>query len=127
MSTDAVTKFADDGDVAFCAFYTQCDGHPTQHGEALKAFLKDFKVVDGLGMEVHDNIANGVECLAAQAIAHFKDGPGHTYMVHADAQDSDYNYAYIITAEAGKPIHLIVRSKDKTLYDGDIKAYKPKD
>lgn len=126
MSTSAITKFEDEYGTV-CAFYTQADGYPSEHGKDLKAFLEGFTIVNGLSSNQPKQIANGLDCLAAQAIKHFKDGPGHTYMARVDSVEGDYSYAYIINAVEGEPIKLTVKSGKKTLYKGDIKAYKPKD
>lgn len=77
MGTRSLT-FVHDGDAAkpLTCMYRQYDGYPSDHGLELQQFLAPFKMVNGIGPTTDDmRIANGAGCLAAQMIAHFKDGP----------------------------------------------------
>ena len=125
MSTHAITKFVEEDDEVVCAFYTHCDGYPTGHGKDLKEFLKDFVITAGLCISKDHPTANGAGCLAAQVVKHFKDAPGHTYMINPNCKWST-SYTYTIKAVADKPIILLVESLGETLYDGPIKDYEPK-
>lgn len=59
--------------------YRQYDGYMEGHGLELAEFLAPFTIVNGLGAKT-DKVANGMGCLAAQMVAHFKDGPGQFYL-----------------------------------------------
>jgi hypothetical protein len=73
--------------------YTQYDGDPSGHGKDLYNFLKNISLVNGLsGNESMGSHANGVNCLAAQIIAHFKDDVGEIYIVPLDNCYENYNY-----------------------------------
>lgn len=72
--------------------YRQYDGYPQEHGREVAEFLAPLKVVNGLSGET--NVANGMECLAAQFIASFKDGPGQIYVYRAGAKDCGEEYTY---------------------------------
>lgn len=75
--------------------YRQFDGYPAGHGQELSDFLKPIKLVNGLGPEGNQKVANGMGCLAAQMVAYFKDGPGNIYL-HEPVldQDSWQDYEY---------------------------------
>ena len=61
--------------------YRQFDGYPSGQGKDLVEFLKDSKIVNGLGGDDLNSkkVFNGAGCLAAQLIAHFKKGAGGIY------------------------------------------------
>lgn len=90
MSTHALTKVVEDGDV-LVAMYTHWDGYPNSYGKELYNFLKDITVVNGI-RETDEKIANGMGCLAAQLVAHFKDEPGNIYLMPTDTEDEEYTY-----------------------------------
>jgi hypothetical protein len=88
-------------------FYRQSDGYPSGHGAELAEFLDGFTIVNGLGGQ-SGKIANGVGCLAAQLIAHFKTEPGHIYIYPAGSKNCDEEYTYRVRAAVGQPIILEV-------------------
>ena len=77
MGTRCLT-FVYDGDKAVINMYRQFDGYPSGHGQELAEFLMPFKVINGIGsgQDVPGKFANGMGCLAAQMIAHFKNSVG---------------------------------------------------
>lgn len=65
--------------------YGQYDGYPEGYGKDLINFIKPFTLVNGLSIiQDNESIANGMDCFAAQLIAHFKTKPGGYYIVSAD-------------------------------------------
>jgi len=60
--------------------YRQFDGYPAGHGQELSDFLKPIKLVDGISGSGKEIQFNGMSCLAAQMIAHFKKGVGNIYL-----------------------------------------------
>ena len=60
--------------------YRQYDGYPHGHGAELAEFLNGGKVVNGIGADEKHTVFNGAGCLAAQMIAHFKNGAGGFYI-----------------------------------------------
>ena len=79
MGTRSCTVIKD-GKTTLVTMYSQFDGYPEGHGKELGEFLKDFTIVNGYGEKL-PKLANGAGCLAAQIIAHFKDGVGGFYLV----------------------------------------------
>jgi len=75
--------------------YRQFDGYPEGHGAELAKFLSGFKIVNGLGLDKPTKTANGMGCLAAQIIAHFKTEAGQFYMEEPRLkQDCGQEYEY---------------------------------
>lgn len=122
MSTRSITTFLDrDGDVV-ARMYRHCDGYPTGHGAELAAFLTGRRVVNGIESGDRDGKAsNGVGCLAATVIAHFKEGIGDIYLVPIGRSWCE-EYTYTVTATAAGSLHLTVVGRD-TLYAGPPEGF----
>ena len=74
------------------------------HGKELRDFLSFITLVNGLSAN-QCAVANGMDCLAAQIVAHFKEGAGGIYLTLStrSAEDSDFCYHVF---EKNKVIHL---------------------
>ena len=88
-----MTAFVDDGGTEIVVMYRQYDGMPTGHGKALKEFLSGMKMVNGLGGD--GRVANGMPCLAAQVIGHFKFGQGDAYKGMPKKRREKYTPKYL--------------------------------
>ena len=99
--------FGDKRREPFTTMYRQMDGYLEGHGQDLAEFLSQFTIVNGMRMDETRKIANGIDCLAAQMFAHFKDGPGHIYCMHPSAQDCGEEYIYEIEKD-GEDILMTV-------------------
>ena len=77
--------------------YRQFDGYPTGHGLELAEFLAQGKLVNGISAGEKQLVFNGMGCLAAQAVAHFKDGPGGIYLHRGGTTNcwEEYHYEVI--------------------------------
>jgi len=116
MSTRSLTAIKDEEGVEICVLYRQMDGYPTGMGADLANFLKEITLVNGITFSDRDKkTANGMECLAAQIIAHFKDGVGDFYLSPAGTRDCGEEYLYTIYEEKGK-IKLKVQVGDTTYF-----------
>ena len=93
MGTRALTFVYSENDKPIVNLYRQYDGYPTGHGAELAEFLNGFKVVNGIGAE-KTRIANGMGCLAAQIVAHFKESVGGFYIHSVDATECGQDYEY---------------------------------
>jgi hypothetical protein len=100
MGTRSITAFEEDGD-EIVVLYRQMDGYPTGHGAELKEFLIGFTVVNGYGVK-RSRQANGMSCLAAQAVAHFKKGVGDFYLYAAGSRDCGEEYVYTVSCRDGR-------------------------
>ena len=87
--------------------YRQFDGYLDGHGLELAEWLNQYTIVNGMGMDDTGSIANGMDCLAAQMFAHFKEDAGGIYCMHPDAEDCWEEYLYEIS-EIDKNIFLTV-------------------
>ena len=119
MGTRSITKIFDESGKPLLSFYRQFDGYFEGHGQALANFLKDIVIVNGYGSHTPKHAANGMGCLAAQLVKHFKDGIGGIYIAqHDDAQEYNYEIRFVATNEpanftlAGR-VTLIGKSYDE--------------
>jgi hypothetical protein len=101
--------------------YRQYDGYPAGHGQELIDFLKPIRLVNGLGSDNKQKVANGMGCLAAQLVANFKDGPGQFYLYEPElGQDACQEYEYHIFDRE-------IEVKDgygKTIFAGDYEEFQ---
>lgn len=128
MTTRSLTFVKDDTNRVLLNMYQQYDGYPSGLGTELYEFLKDITMVNGLGPDDGDKIANGAGDLAAQIVAHFKDGPGGVYLRHPSSKDCDQEYEYHITADlSGITIKVMearwTGKRAKQLYQGDLEGF----
>ena len=98
MGTRSLTIVNDEhNEKEMMVFYRHYDGYPTGHGTDLLNFLKGKMIVNGLSSENENlNIANGMGCLAAQIVEHFKNGPAYFYLYPSDTRDYGEEYIYTI-------------------------------
>ena len=107
MGTRAVTIIKNENGDDICNLYRQYDGYPECHGKELVEFLRDIVIVNGLGASEAEKIANGMGCLAAQIIAHFKDTPGGFYLYPVTQADQGQDYTYIVSfSKKGKSANV---------------------
>ncbi len=76
--------------------YRQFDGYPTGHGAELAEFLSGGKIVNGLRIGEEGRFFNGMGCLSAQLVAHFKQESGGFYLYPTTAKDCGQDYEYHI-------------------------------
>lgn len=94
MGTRSTTHIYDEKDKHILALYRQFDGYVEGgHGEELQNLLKDRKIVNGytLGDNEANKVSNGMSCLAATLVAHFKKDIGVIYIANEDDKE-EYNY-----------------------------------
>lgn len=126
MGTRSLTFVTEDGRMPIVCMYCQFDGYPSGHGRDLFDFLAPIQMVNGISGDV-EHIANGAGCLAAQLVAHFKDGPGGVYL-HHPAKHTDYGQEYEYWVDASdKEITVSVYSpkfgKNNLLFQGDVREF----
>ena len=133
MGTRALTVFLDETDSSeIVVMYRQMDGYPEGHGQELVDFLQGFSVVNGFPL-LADNtkVANGMSCLAAQVVSHFKKGCGGIYLHPAGTRNCGEDYIYTVyqngeTHKNGKNLCIRVnygRRGQPELFDGLIQSY----
>ena len=80
--------------------YQQYDGYIEGVGHDLCKWLLTKKMINGIGINQHSpDFVNGIGCLAAQYISHFKTNVGDLYICPLDAENQDYNYYVIVDCD----------------------------
>ena len=112
--------------------YRHFDGYPEGHGLELAEFLKDIKIINGIGGDAElGTHANGCGCLAAQMVKHFKDRVGYINLYPTNNDAGDEDYIYTIYPKGGEPCFISIYKvyEDKCIFVGTasdlIKKYKP--
>jgi hypothetical protein len=98
MGTRSKTTVFDERNKPILSFYRQLDGYFEGHGEDLAKFLENRKIVNGYGLKDSEaaKVSNGMSCLAASLIAHFKKDIGGIYITsHDDDQEYNYDIRYV--------------------------------
>lgn len=124
MGTRCLTVVMD-GEDEIMLMYRQMDGYPTGHGQELKEFLDGIKICNGIGSEQSQGKwANGMGCLAAQIVAHFKTVIGRIYLYKPGTRDC-WEYIYTVWAN-NQEISLEVTDPERNvLYKGLVKDFDP--
>jgi len=116
MATRSIIRFAErEEGVSFSEHpkrvevqvYKHYDGYPEGHPTELAKFLRDFKIVDGLGQDTYGT-ANGLGCLAAQYVAAFKMDAGDLYVENPDTQHGDIEYITYVWGTENKDIWMSI-------------------
>ena len=100
--------------------YRQYDGYMSGHGWDLAKFLQEFIIVNGMSIDDPRRTANGMGCLAAQIVGHFKEGPGNIYIYHPDARDCGEEFTYTIYTKGKGSIYIRAYDvwSEKVIFDG---------
>ena len=94
MGTQALTRVYDEYGHCLMCMHTQYDGYVEDgYGDELVAFLKDKVVLDGFLDETLETSFNGLGCLAAAVVVHFKKDIGNTYLMPMEGL-AGYEYEY---------------------------------
>lgn len=101
MGTRALIKIRDESNSVVVCLYSQWDGYPSGLGAELAVFLNGIKMVNGFTGQESVPVANGLGCLAAQMIVHFKKEVGSYYLVDPK-QDHGQDYVYDVYGDKVK-------------------------
>lgn len=110
MGTRCLTRVFDssqDGEREILCLYRQFDGYPDGHGKELGQFVSGLRIIDGIrfGLDEQGGTANGMGCLAAQLVAHFKLKPrpggvvGGFYIHAPGTKNVGEDYVYEVRAD----------------------------
>jgi hypothetical protein len=121
MGTRSLTFVYDDyNDTAFINMYRQFDGYPEGHGAELAEFLNSFDdIVNGIPVGDKRKLANGMGCLAAQMIAHFKTEVGNFYLYPVTVKDCGQDYEYHVHKN-----RVVVKDGDLTIFNDSWKNFE---
>lgn len=116
MGTRCLTVFKD-GEKEIAVLYRRFDGYLEGHGKSLAEFCKGIKIVNGFDVDI-EKIANGMSCLAAQTVAHFKQKCGGFYLYAAGTRDVWEDYIYTVSGEIGEEPKISVQTRSEVIFDG---------
>ena len=118
MGTRCLT-YVYEGNSPLICLYRQFDGYPSGHGTELANFLKDMHLGNGIAGEPEmGTFANGMGCLAAQLVAHFKKSVGGFY-IHLVTDSSGVDYEYHVYANK-----VVVKDSDEVVvFSGSRKDF----
>ncbi|MBV5340260.1 MAG: hypothetical protein J0665_12005 [Deltaproteobacteria bacterium] len=123
MGTRSLTVFTDEEGTEIGVMYRQLDGYPEGHGKELAEMLSGIRMVNGLPIRNPGKVANGMGCLAAQIVAHFKDGAGGIYLFPAGSRNCGEDYTYLVTGDTNVP-EIEIHDRSKMLYKGKASDYE---
>lgn len=115
MGTRSLTFVYQDKTPVLC-MYRQYDGYPAGHGAELAEFLGQFEAItNGIRVGETRKTANGMGCLAAQLVGHFKQGEvGGFYLYPTNSKDCGQEYEYHIYEDK-----IVVKDyNSKTIFSG---------
>lgn len=136
MGTRSLT-FVYAGGTPIINMYRQYDGYPAGHGAELAEFLGQFDAITN-GMTLGDTrkTANGIGCLAAQLVSHFKgDEAGQFYLLPTESTDAGQDYEYRVYQGADDELRvriidrgcnmfgLTMSDKNEFLFDGTVAEF----
>lgn len=132
MGTRSLTVIHD-GEKIVTVMYRQFDGYPSGHGAELKSFAENMIIVNGIGVKTPPKAANGMGCLAAQLVAHFKKEIGNIYLHSSHIADLGQDYMYFLYPTpanvdifSNRRLNLCVVGYNNTcLYDGSVEGFNP--
>jgi hypothetical protein len=118
MGTRSLTYVFNDNCDPIVCMYRQFDGYPSGHGSELADFLISGEVVNGIPVGYNKKVFNGMGCLAAQMISHFKNESGGFYLHFPDLdQDCWQEYEYHVY-ENRIIVYSGPYSKQNIMFDG---------
>ena len=100
-------SFSEKPDKVMVSIYNHYDGYPEGLGVTLANYLKDKKIVNGLGKTDY-TLFNGLGCLAASLIAELKNGPGNIYIEDPNKPNTWIDYEYYVWGDNHKDIWISV-------------------
>lgn len=109
MGTRSLTVIKDDWNDEICVLYRQMDGYIEGHGIDLVNYLKDTVIVNGISCLCDKRQDfNGIHCLAASLVSHFKTGIGNFYLYPAKTRNCGEEYIYTIYTNDEKSVSIDV-------------------
>ena len=133
MGTRSLTIVRDEQGNEIVNMYRQFDGYPNGHGSELLERFASTRLTCGFSPDDMNNtaVANGMECLAAQVVGHFKPQmtPGGIYLYPAGVRDCGEEYIYeLYSSKEPRTLNLKITSTfgdGIVLYDGTLSEFDP--
>lgn len=121
MGTRSLTFIYED-EVRLVNMYGQFDGYPSGHGTKLAEFLASGKMVNGYSRDDEKQF-NGMACLAAQMVAHFKHGVGGFYLFSPADEDCGQDYEYHVRFTENE-FRVEVITRNGIEFEGNLEEFK---
>lgn len=97
MGTRSLTYVKDEKGKTICCMYRQYDGYLEGHGSDLGKLLQAKRLINGISSgATMETCANGMGCLAAQVVSHFKNELGGIYLYPTDTANVYQIYEYTV-------------------------------
>jgi hypothetical protein len=134
MGTRCLTTVYDHGK-PIVNLYRQYDGYPSGHGAELAEFLAQFAAItNGISGNESRKTANGMGCLAAQLVSHFKQTVGGFYIHSVEATDCGQDFEYHVYERDGEicvqvkdrgcnMFGLTLSDRNEVLFDGPVATF----
>lgn len=119
MGTRSLTAILNEDGKEIFTMYNQYDGYASGYGLDLAKFLSEFTITNGIShnnTSVKKKIANGMECLSGQIVAHFKICVGGVYLYPPNTRKMGDEYLYIISLFDSNIMMKLLKYKDE-LYE----------
>lgn len=114
MGTRSLTFVYTEEGEAIMNMYRQYDGYPEGHGQELVQFFFGKRLVNGLSGDT-SMVFNGMGCLAASLVAHFKEAAGGFYLYPVSHTDCGQDYEYHVYEN-----RVVVKNyNSKIIFDGN--------
>ncbi|RKZ97459.1 MAG: hypothetical protein DRQ46_04855 [Gammaproteobacteria bacterium] len=101
MGTRSLTLISDSNGKEILVMYRQYDGYPSGLGLELAQFLEPYTITNGIS-DTSTQTANGMGCLAAQMVKHFKECVGNIYLYPASTRNVGEEFTYAISVTEGE-------------------------
>jgi len=123
MSTRSLTIFKSDDGQEIVVMYHHYDGYPRGYGKELAEFLEGMVLTSGIPFKnAPEKFANGMNCLAAQVVSHFKKNDiGNIYLWPAGKRDLGEDYIYEVTSKEREEVIITAMKgygKKEILFSG---------
>ena len=136
MGTRSLTVVYDEQKRPILNLYRQYDGYPSGHGAELAAFLGEFEAItNGIQVGETRRTANGMGCLAAQLVTHFKTGVGGIYIHSIESTECGQDYEYHVYLNEDRQVCVQVKDRgwnafgltlsetNECLFDGPVTRF----
>ena len=118
MGTRSLTFVYNERGEAIVNLYRQYDGYPSGHGAELAEFLAGKRIVNGLSGDT-SMVFNGMGCLAASLVAHFKQSAGGFYIYAVTNTDCWQDYEYHVYENK-----IVVKNfNSQEMFSGDWESF----
>ena len=111
-------SFSEKPDKFMVSIYHHYDGYPEYLGVTLANYLKDKKIVNGLGGDRSTQVFNGLGCMAASIIKELKEEAGNVYIEDPECPSGWLSYEYVVWGDRYKDIWISIFDEYECIFVG---------